>query len=95
MDHKKLEALAVSIMIGADNCDELGDGAERIVSNIKLIEEFNLETEAETWISDEIGSIRLKDTSFEENVNPTDDNRVILSSSNRVNGNFVVIPRVV
>ena len=94
MDKKKLYALAESIMLGTDEVEEIGGGAEGIVSYIKRIEDFTKGTDAAEWVADMKGELL---TSVDPNVTSgsTDESKSMIMNSVREKDGFVVIPRVV
>lgn len=94
MDKKKLFALSASIMLGKDEVEEIGGGAEGIVSYIKRIEDFTKGTDAAEWVADRKGELL---TSVEPKVTlgNTDESKSMISNSSREKDGFVVIPRVV
>ena len=94
MDKKKLYALAESIMLGTDEVEEIGSGAEGIVSYIKRIEDFTKGTDAAEWVADMKGELL---TCVDPNVTSgsTDESKSMIMNSVREKDGFVVIPRVV
>lgn len=94
MDKKKLFGLAESIMLGTDEVETIGGGAEGIVSYIKRIEDFTKGTDAAEWVADMKGEI-LVSVDSESTAGKTDENKMMIKNSSREKDGFVVIPRVV
>jgi Asp-tRNA(Asn)/Glu-tRNA(Gln) amidotransferase C subunit len=94
MDKKKLFALSESIMLGTDEVEEIGGGAEGIVSYIKRIEDFTKGTDAAEWVADGKGKL-LTSVDPKVTAGNTDESKAMISNSSREKDGFVVIPRVV
>ncbi len=95
MEQKKLAALAESMMLGASEADEHGEGAMKIVSNIKRIEEFLSAADADLWEADDNGAVVLSALSERTEVGRADTERGMISASTMAEDGFIVIPRVV
>ena len=81
-------------MLGTDEVEEIGGGAEGIVSYIKRIEDFTKGTDAAEWVADMKGEL-LTSVDSREVFGNTDGSRSMISNSSREKDGFVVIPRVV
>lgn len=94
MDKNKFASLSESMMLGADDTGEIGDGAIGIMSYINRIESFIKGIDSDACILESKGEI-LTSTRSEEPSGITDEEKKMISLSKREKDGFVVIPRVV
>ncbi len=95
MEQKKLAALAESIMLGPCDAEKYGGGAMKIVSNIRRIEEFLSDADAELWEADDNGAVVLSELNDTAEIGGADIEKRLVSVSPMAVDGFVVIPRVV
>ena len=94
MDKDKLAVLAESMMLSADNAEDIGYGAEELVLYIKRIENFTVDIGISDTVADQKGEI-FTETDVEKTCGRADNSKRLVSMSERSDNGFVVIPRVV